>query len=293
MPTSPSVWIQAARPKTLPATVAPVAIGIAVASQDGVLHVASAAAALTGALLIQIGTNFANDYFDGVKGTDTEDRLGPRRAVQAGLVRPAVMRGVFVFTFGLAVLVGAYLVHRAGWPIVAIGLASVLFGVLYTGGPRPLGYVGLGDLLVLIFFGPVATAGTYYVQGLRWSEAALFAGLAPGMLAVGLLTVNNLRDIDGDRVAGKRTLAVRFGPAFAKAEFAAALLVAALVPLFLWLCFGAPAGVLAAAAVCVLGIPALLAVMRWKPGERLDGALAGTGRLLVLYALAFCLGWSL
>ncbi len=121
----------------------------------------------------------------------------------------------------------------------------------------------------------------------------MLAGLGPGMLAVGLLTVNNLRDIDGDRVAGKRTLAVRFGSAFAKVEFAASLLVAALVPLLLWILVGAPVGVLAASAVCLIGIPALLAVLRWKPGERLDGALAGTGRLLVLYALAFCLGWSL
>ncbi len=293
MTTSPRVWIQAARPKTLPAAVAPVAMGIAVAFRDDVSHLASAAAALLGALLIQIGTNFANDYFDGVKGTDTDDRLGPRRAVQAGLIQPAVMRRAFVFTFALAVLVGAYLVTRGGWPIVVIGLLSVLFGVLYTGGPRPLGYLGLGDVLVLIFFGPVATAGTYYVQGLRWSEAAVLAGLGPGMLAVGLLTVNNLRDIDGDRIAGKRTLAVRFGPAFAKAEYVASLLVAALVPLLLWAFVGAPAGVLAASAVCLVGVPALLAVLRWQRGERLEGALAGTGRLLVLYALAFCVGWSL
>jgi len=293
MATSPRIWIQAMRPRTLPAAIAPVVMGIAIAWRDGVLHIAAATAALFGALLIQVGTNFANDYFDGVKGTDTEARLGPQRAVQAGLVSAAAMRRAFVATFGLAALVGVYLVARAGWPIAVIGAVSILFGVLYTGGPRPLGYLGLGDVLVLIFFGPIATAGTYYVQGLRWSEAAWLAGLGPGLLAVGLLTVNNLRDIDGDRSAGKRTLPARFGPTFAKAEFATCLLGAALVPPLLWWRTDAPVGVLAATVICLLGIPALRHVMQWRSGERLDGALAGTGRLLVLYAAAFVLGWSL
>jgi 1,4-dihydroxy-2-naphthoate octaprenyltransferase len=284
-------WLLAARPRTLPAAAAPVVMGTAIAAGDHALHVPAALTALAGALLIQIGTNYANDYFDGVKGTDTPTRLGPRRATASGLVAPAVMRRAFVIAFALAGVAGAWLVWRAGWPIAVIGVLSVLSGLLYTGGPRPLGYVGLGDLFVLVFFGPVATGGTYYVQALAWSEAALLAGLAPGLLGVALLTVNNLRDVVGDEQAGKRTLAVRFGPRFAKVEYLACLLGAAAVPPVLWRACGAPAGVLAAAAVCTLGLPAARAVVRWAPDHRLAGALAGTGRLLVLYAVAFSIGW--
>ena len=288
-----SVWIQAARPKTLPAALAPVAMGIAIAWRDGVFDALPAAAALVGALLIQVATNFANDYFDGVKGTDTEERLGPQRAVQAGLVSPAVMKRAFVLTFGLAVLVGAYLVQHAGWPIVAIGLLSVLFGILYTGGPRPLGYLGLGDVLVLAFFGPVATAGTHFVQALAWSPQALVAGIAPGLLGVALLTVNNLRDVEGDRIAGKKTLAVRFGTRFAKSEFVLCVAGAALVPVALWALMDGPAGGLLATAACVLAIPPLREVVGWEPGRTLLRALAGSGRLLVGYGIAFCIGWVL
>lgn len=288
-----SVWIQAARPKTLPAALAPVAMGIAIAWRDGVFDALPAAAALVGAVLIQIATNFANDYFDGVKGTDTEDRLGPQRAVQAGLVTPATMKRAFVLTFGLAAVVGAYLVWHAGWPIVVIGLLSILFGILYTGGPRPLGYLGLGDVLVLVFFGPVATAGTHFVQALAWSPQAIVAGIAPGLLGVALLTVNNLRDVEGDRIAGKKTLAVRFGVRFAKAEFVLCVVGAALVPVVLWALMDGPAGALLATAACVLAIGPWREVVAWQTGRTLLRALAGSGRLLVGYGIAFCIGWVL
>ena len=268
-------------------------MGIVIAVGAGRFHLLAAAAALLGALLIQIGTNFANDYFDFVKGTDTEARIGPQRATAAGLVAPATMKRAFLLTFGLAVLVGTYLVWRAGWPLVVIGLASVACGVLYTGGPKPLGYIGIADLFVIVFFGPVATAGTYYVQTLEWSRSAVVAGLAPGLLATALLTVNNLRDIEGDRKAGKRSLAVRFGARFAKAEYVFCLLGAAAVPFVLHGYFDAPAGVLAASASCLLGLPPLRAVLSWTPGRELHGALAATGRLLVLYAVAFSIGWLL
>ena len=291
--TGPGIWIQASRPKTLPAALAPVAMGIAIAWRDGVFDALPAIAAFVGAMLIQIATNFANDYFDGVKGTDTEDRLGPQRAVQAGLVTPATMKRAFVLTFALAAAVGAYLVWHAGWPIVVIGLLSILFGILYTGGPKPLGYLGLGDILVLIFFGPVATAGTHYVQALEWSTQAIVAGLAPGLLGVALLTVNNLRDVDGDRIAGKKTLAVRFGARFAKAEFVFCVLGAALVPVVLWALFDGPASAMFATASCVLAIGPLREVVAWQPGRRLSTALAGSGRLLVGYGITFCIGWVL
>ncbi len=288
-----ALWIQASRPKTLPAALTPVAMGVVIAWREGTFAALPGAAALVGALLIQVATNFANDYFDGVKGTDTEDRLGPQRLVQAGLVSPAAMKRAFILAFGCAALVGAYLVWHAGWPIVVIGLASILFGVLYTGGPRPLGYLGLGDLLVLVFFGPVATAGTHFVQALTWSPTAIVAGLAPGLLGVALLAVNNLRDVDGDRLAGKRTLAVRFGTTFAKVEYVGCVVGAAAVPVLLWALLDAPPGVLLASGSCVLAIPPIRAVLGWQPGRRLGSALAGSGRLLVAYGIAFCLGWSM
>jgi 1,4-dihydroxy-2-naphthoate octaprenyltransferase len=288
-----ALWIQATRPKTLPAALTPVAMGIVIAWREGAFAALPAAAALVGALLIQVATNFANDYFDGVKGTDTEDRLGPQRLVQAGLISPTAMKRAFILTFGLAALVGAYLVWHAGWPIVVIGLASILFGVLYTGGPRPLGYMGLGDLLVLVFFGPVATAGTHFVQALSWSPTAIVAGLAPGLLGVALLAVNNLRDVDGDREAGKRTLAVRFGTTFAKAEFVGCVLGAAAIPVLLWAWMDAPIGVLIATVTCLMSIHPGLAVLRWEPGRKLTSALAGSGRLLVGFGIGFCLGWAL
>lgn len=287
------IWIDAARPRTLPAAIAPVAMGCAIAVRDGGFHAGAAAAALLGAVLIQVGTNYANDYFDFLKGADTEARLGPLRATQAGLVPPGAMRAAFLLTFALAVAVGAYLVVRAGWPIALLGLVSVLLGVLYTGGPLPLGYRGLADVFVLIFFGPVATAGTHYVQTLQVSGTAIIAGLAPGFLATALLTVNNLRDVGSDQAAGKRTLAVRFGPGFAKGEYLACLAGAALVPIVLWSALGGPWTVLLASAICVLGVPPLNSVRRWSPGRTLTAALAGTGRLLVLYAAAFTLGWLL
>jgi 1,4-dihydroxy-2-naphthoate octaprenyltransferase len=287
------VWIPAARPKTLTAAVAPVLMGTAIAVGEGSFHVLAAAAALAAALLIQIGTNFANDYFDWLKGADTEHRLGPQRATQAGLVAPASMRRAFIISFALAIAVGGLLVVRGGWPILVIGLLAVAFGILYTGGPRPLGYAGLGDLLVLIFFGPLAVAGTHYVQALRWSPAALLAGLAPGLLATALLTVNNLRDVMGDRAAGKRTLPARFGPRFGQAEYVVCLLGAALVPVALVAGLNAPAGSLAASLACLAGVPPLRAVLSWRPGERLLRALSGTGGLLALYSVAFSVGWLL
>jgi 1,4-dihydroxy-2-naphthoate octaprenyltransferase len=286
------IWVMAARPKTLPAAVAPVIIGTAMALADFQLHLASAAAALIGALLIQIGTNFANDYFDFAKGTDTEERLGPLRVTSAGLVSPAAMKRAMMIVFALAIIVGAYLVWRGGWPIVVIGLLSILFGVLYTGGPYPLGYNGWGDIFVLIFFGPVAVAGTYYVQSLLLNPLAIIAGLAPGFFSVAILTVNNLRDIDNDRAAGKKTLAVRFGANFARSEYNYALFAACTVPLVLGFLFtGRPLAMVASLTV----IPAILAMRKVGSveGRDLNDCLTGTGRLLFLYSVLFSLGWVL
>ncbi|MEW5796894.1 MAG: 1,4-dihydroxy-2-naphthoate polyprenyltransferase [Candidatus Zixiibacteriota bacterium] len=285
-------WLLAARPKTLPAAAAPVIIGTAMAHTGGGAHWPSALAAMTGALLIQVGTNFANDYFDYKKGTDSGERLGPVRVTQAGLVSPEAMKRATILVFALAVLVGVYLVWRGGVPIVVIGLLSVLFGVLYTGGPYPLGYNGLGELFVLIFFGPVAVGGTYYVQTIDINLAVIVAGFAPGLFSVGILTVNNLRDIDNDRVSGKRTLAVRFGRRFALHEYYWSLFAACTVPLVLALLFhGPPLAILASLTV----VPSVIAMgkVATVTGRDLNDCLAVTGRLLLVYSAVFSLGWIL
>lgn len=283
----------AARPKTLPAAVAPVVIGTVMAYGDGLVHWLSAAAALFGAIMIQIGTNFANDYYDYTKGTDEGERLGPTRATQAGLVTPIQMKVAIAVAFGLAFLAGVYLVYRGGWPVVVIGLASILFGILYTGGPYPLGYHGLGDIFVLIFFGPVAVGGTYYVQTLTITWPVIVAGLAPGLFSVAILTVNNLRDVKGDAAAGKHTLAVRFGETFAKSEYLLSIVVASLVPLSIVLALQDRVFCVATVIIPVLAIPAIRSVFANTDGPSMNNALAGTGRLLLFFTLLFSVGWLL
>ncbi len=288
------VWLLAARPKTLWAGIAPVLMGAAMAQADGVFHAGAALAALAGSILIQIGTNYANDYFDFVKGADTAERVGPVRATQAGLVTPAQMRWATVAVFGLAVLAGAYLAWRGGMPVVCIGLLSIVCGVLYTGGPWPLAYLGLGDVFVLVFFGPVAVAGTYYVQALRWDAASMVAGLAPGLFSVAILTVNNLRDRNTDLRTGKRTLAVRFGRTFARAEYALSLVLAvAVIPAVLCGMRGGHWPALASALVLLPALSAIRRVWSTEDGPALNSMLAQTGKLLLLFSLLFSIGWML
>ena len=287
-----NVWLLAARPKTLPAAVAPVLIGTAMAWTEGVFHLWSALAAALGALLIQIGTNFANDYFDYTKGTDTEERLGPLRVTQAGLVSPGAMKTATATVFALALLIGVYLVWRGGWPIVVIGLLSILFGVLYTAGPYPLGYNGLGDIFVMIFFGPIAVGGTYYVQALDITWPVIVAGLGPGLLSVAILVVNNLRDLDNDRTAGKRTLAVRFGRTFSITQYIACVVFAVLTPLAVVVLLRSHYWTLLSALMLLLALPVIRSVARDR-GVVLNQTLAATGRLLLVYSALFSLGWSL
>lgn len=286
-------WLLAARPKTLPAGLSPVILGGVLAWEDGAFHAAAFLAALAGALLIQIGTNYANDYFDFVKGTDTAERVGPTRATQAGMVTPQAMRNAMCVVFALVLLPGGYLILRGGMPILFIGLLSIACGVLYTGGPWPLGYLGLGDLFVLVFFGPVAVAGTYYVQALSCPPEAILAGLAPGLFSTAILAVNNLRDADTDIKTGKRTLAVRFGKAFARWEYALCLLIAAAgVPLALVWHTGAHRPVLLAALTLLPAMPLIRRVFHAQ-GAALNAALADTGKLLLGYTVLFSAGWLL
>ncbi|HEX3108630.1 MAG TPA: 1,4-dihydroxy-2-naphthoate polyprenyltransferase [Thermoanaerobaculia bacterium] len=211
-------WLLAARPKTLSAAVVPVMLGLALAPRP--IHIGLAACTLFGALLIQVATNFINDALDFKKGADTTERLGPVRVTQAGLISAeAVMRAAYV-CFGLAALCGIPLIMRGGWPLLAIGVASILCSYIYTGGPYPLAYNGLGELFVMIFFGFVAVAGTYYVQALTIDRAVILSGYIAGALATVLLVINNLRDVESDRASNKKTMVVRLGEGFARFEIA-------------------------------------------------------------------------
>ena len=292
-PSRVRIWLHAARPKTLWAAFAPVLIGAALAYADGAFHAGAALAALLGALLIQIGTNFCNDYADFKKGADTADRQGPLRATQAGLIAPRTMLAATVSVYALACLAGAYLVFRCGWPLVGVGVLSILAGMGYTAGPAPFGYRGWGDAFVLVFFGPVAVAGTYYVQALHVTFASVVAGLAPGFLAVAILVVNNLRDVDGDARAGKRTLAVRFGRTFARGEYLFCLLAAACVPAALFAQTGRHPWSLMAMLIVPSGLPAIRGVFGASTGAGLNAMLAYTARLLLLYSVLFSIGWIL
>jgi len=285
------IWLSAARPRTLWAAIAPVIIGTAMAFSDGKPHLLSALLALFSAMLIQIGTNFANDYFDFIHGVDTRDRLGPTRATGAGLVKPNQMKWAFILTFTLAFLLGLYLIYRGGWPILVIGILSILCGVLYTSGPYPLSYNGLGDIFVLIFFGPVAVGGTYYLQALDITLPVILAGLSPGLISTALLTVNNLRDIYTDRKTGKKTLAVRFGEFFSRMEYLVAMLIACLMPVLLIVIKPGHPYAIAAISVFLFALPSIRAVLFQDIDTRLNLVLARTGRLLLLYSLIFSLGW--
>lgn len=291
--TALKTWVSASRPKTLPAALTPVVIGTLLAIADGRAHVSSALLAALGALLIQIGTNLANDYYDFAKGADTDARVGPTRVTSAGHLSPSEVRRAFWVVFAVAVVAGVPLILRGGWPILAVGLTGILAGVLYTAGPRPLGYLGLGDVFVFVFFGPVAVAGTHYVQALELSPAALVAGIGPGFLATALLVVNNLRDAETDRAAGKRTLAVRFGSGFARSEYIACIAGALATPILLILWFDAPVGLWIASAACLVAVDGIRDVLTARAGDPLIRSFHATGRLLSLYAAAFAIGWLL
>jgi len=293
MPGKLDVWIMAVRPKTLWAAVSPVLIGVALAVRAGVVHPGVAALTLVSAILIQIGTNLYNDYKDFVRDADTNARKGPIRVVQAGLVSAEDMKRATVTVFSLAVLAGIYLMIRGGWPIVLIGMSSILFGVLYTAGKYSLANLGLADFFVFIFFGPIAVAGTYYVQALDWPLSVWLAGIAPGMLSIAILLVNNIRDMDEDRNHQKRTVVVRLGRRFGYSAYVGCILIAALTPVILYFCYGAPLGSLASILIVPIAIPTTRTLIS-TPVERIEDlnpVLEATGRLLLVYSLLFSIGW--
>ena len=234
-PSGARIWLMAARARTLPAAIAPVLVGTSLAGYQHVFHPLRFLAALIGAIFIQVGTNLSNDYSDARRGADAEDRLGPVRVTAGGLVPPRQVLIATYVSFGIAVLVGIYLIAVAGWALLLVGAASIAAGVLYTGGPRPYGYEGLGELFVFLFFGIVAVAGSYFVQvtHLEWEAFAL--AVPVGLLASAILVVNNVRDIDTDRRAGKRTLAVRLGRARTRDMHAAIVYGAYILAPVTWL----------------------------------------------------------
>ena len=278
------IWLMAARLRTLPAAVAPVLVGTALAATQGTFRVLTFVATMLGALFIQIGTNLSNDYSDARRGADTEDRLGPVRVTAGGLVPPKRVLVATYLSFGMAVLVGVYLIATAGWELLLIGVLSILAGVLYTGGPRPYGYEGLGEVFVFLFFGLVAVTGSYFAQTEQWDWEAFALAVPVGLLASAILVVNNVRDLETDRRAGKRTLAVRLGRARTRDLYAAMLAGAFLTAPVPWLLGDLEAWVLLCWAALPLAVRLVGIVRSRTDGPALNGALARTGML----QLAFC-----
>lgn len=298
-------WVMAARPQTLPAGSAPVVVGVGLALHNGVFAWLPAVAALAGALLIQVGTNFANDYYDAVHGADTADREGFTRVTAGGIISPDQVRLAMVGTYALAVLVGLYLVAIGGLPILIVGVTSIIAGILYTGGPYPYGYRGLGDLFVFVYFGVVAVTGTYYVQAITFTGVGLFpltvpsetlplvaviVSLPAACISTAILVVNNVRDRETDAASGKRTLAVLLGYRWSRIEFSVLIGVAYLVPVALALDSRFSSWVLAPLLSLPLAIMVWRTVMARTDGEALNPALERVGRTLFVHSLLFAAG---
>jgi 1,4-dihydroxy-2-naphthoate polyprenyltransferase len=284
------IWVMAARVRTLPAAVAPVLVGTSIAVERSVFRAGAFAAALLGALLIQVGTNLANDYSDARRGADAEDRVGPVRVTAGGLVPPRQVLVATYVTFGLAVACGLYLVAVAGIELLFVGIASIAAGVLYTGGPRPYGYEGLGELFVFAFFGVVAVTGSAFAQLEAWPWEAFVLAVPVGLLAAAILVVNNVRDIDSDRRAGKRTLAVRLGRERARTLYAVMVLGAYVVAPLPFVLGALSPWLLAPWVTLPLAAGLVRRVRDHADGPTLNEALAQTGMLQLGFSLLLSAG---
>ena len=288
-------WIQASRPKTLLAGLSPVLLGSAYAFSEGTFLLLTFIATLFSAIFIQIGTNLVNDYYDFKKGADTASRKGPTRVTQAGLISPKHVKLGFYTCFILAFIIGLYLMYIGGIPIIIIGLSSLLFAYMYTGGPFPLGYKGLGDIFVFAYFGPIAVAGTSYLQTLTFSINVVVLGFIPGLLSVAILTVNNLRDSNEDALVDKKTLVVRFGNTFGKIEYTLMIVFSLLVPFYLS-SFGNPIlsfNTIFIGSLSLLGIFSLMLIKSiWsKTGSDLNPYLGKTALFLIIYTVIITLSF--
>ncbi len=281
-------WLIAIRPGTLVASISPVIMGTAIAYSDKSFHLLSALSAAISAIFIQIGTNLVNDYYDFMHGVDGPDRIGPTRVIQKGIIKPQHIKRAFIISFLIAVISGSYLVYRAGLPILIIGLLSIICGILYTAGPFPLAYIGLADPFVIIFFGPVAVGGAYYVQTLQIKDYVIIAGFGPGFLSNAILAINNLRDIYTDKKAGKKTLAVRLGDVFVRWEYLFSLFIAFGLPfIFTWM--GHCCQILGCLAFLCIG-PYIYTIWE-KPGPIHNNLLIMTAATLFFYSILFSIGW--
>lgn len=282
-------WLLAIRPRTLPAAAAGVVMGAALAWHDGYFRLDATLVCLCTALLLQIGSNLANDVFDFERGTDTAERLGPTRVTQAGMLTPKQVKAGMLVVFGCSAVLGLYLAWLGGWVIILLGAAAIISAIAYTGGPFPLGYYGLGDLFVFLFFGLAAVAGTYYIQASSVSSAAWWMSISPGLLITAILVVNNLRDIDNDRKAGKHTLAVRLGEQGTKLQYISCMVVAYLVLIPVTWAGMIPWSALTAYLSLPLAAQATKVVLT-QTGRPLNMALAKTGQTALVFSLLFWMG---
>ncbi len=289
-PISPyQAWILGARPKTLPAAAAPVLIGSAAAFAEGGFQWLPALAALLGALLLQIGANLANDYFDFLKGADQGERLGPTRVTQSGLLPPGAVRNGMWVTFFLAAVCGLYLTLVSGWWIIVIGILAILAAIAYTGGPFPYGYKGLGEIFVFLFFGLAAVGGTYYAQTQTLTWLAVLSALPVGLLICDILVINNLRDLENDRKANKNTLAVKLGKHWTQQEFIALFGLAYLIVFLMGFTNLAPPWILLSWLTLPFIFPLSYSVIH-DSGKALNKTLASMGQLTLIFSLLYSLG---
>lgn len=282
-------WVLAIRPRTLPAAAAGVVTGTALAWHDGHFRWDAFIVCLLVALLLQIGSNLANDVFDFERGTDTAERMGPTRVTQAGLLTPSQVKYGMAVVFGLAGLLGIYLAWIGGWVIIVMGMAAILSAIVYTGGPFPLGYYGLGDIFVFLFFGIAAVVGTYYIQAGSISSAAWWMTIPPGLIVTAILVVNNLRDLENDRKAGKHTLAVKFGEDGTKVQYILCIVIAYLILIPIAWAGMLPWTTLLAWLSIPFAIQATRIVLTQK-GRPLNAALAGTGKTALVFSILFWVG---
>lgn len=285
------LWIYAARPKTLFIGASPIFIGTCMAIKESYFDLATFLWTLLGALMIQIGTNYSNDYFDFLKGADTCNRKGLKKVLPQGLITPKAMKLAFIFCFSIAALCSYVLMQRGGVLLIIVGAICILFSILYTAPPFPLAYLGLGDIFVLVFYGPVATCCCYYLQTLHFSYEVLLASLAPGLLGLGPLNINNLRDYHEDLAAGKKTLIVRFGTTFGKIHFLLALLACFFIPPLLVLYTKTHLLCLAASVSLLTAIPLVKTAFFYRDESELNAVFIKTAKLIPIYTLLFCLGY--